>query len=81
MNLVNPDVSKLFRHPVPPVSNVSIPGKQHMLLLPPCGEKANLQRSCVAVWLPPAGLFDELAEELILKLGVGQTHLQGTLGQ
>ncbi len=33
------------------------------------------------VWLPPLGLFNELAEELILKLRVGQTHLQGTLGQ
>lgn len=52
-----------------------------MLLLPPCGERANLQRSWMAVWLPPAGLFDELAEELVLKLGVGQTHLQSTLGQ
>lgn len=35
----------------------------------------------MAVRLPPAGLFDELAEELILKLRVGQTHLQSTLGQ
>ena len=35
----------------------------------------------MAVRLPPARLFDELAEELILELGVGQTHLQGTLGQ
>ncbi len=35
----------------------------------------------MAVRLPPAGLFNELAEELVLKLGVGQTHLQGTLGQ
>lgn len=35
----------------------------------------------MAVWLSPAGLFNELAEELILKLGVGQTHLQSTLGQ
>lgn len=35
----------------------------------------------MAVRLPPAGLFDELAEELVLKLRVGQTHLQGTLGQ
>lgn len=54
---------------------------QHALLLPPCGEDANLQGSWVAVRLPPAGLLDELAEELVLKLGVGQTHLQGTLGQ
>lgn len=35
----------------------------------------------MAVWLPLAGLLDELAEKLILKLGVGQAHLQGTLGQ
>lgn len=54
---------------------------QHALLLSACGEDANLQGSCVAVRLPPAGLFDELAEELVLKLGVGQAHLQGTLGQ
>lgn len=52
-----------------------------MLVLPPCGVNANLQGSWVAVRLPPAGLLDELAEELVLKLGVGQTHLQGTLGQ
>lgn len=54
---------------------------KHTLVLPPCGEDANLQGSRVAVWLPPAGLFNELAEELVLELGVGQTHLQGTLGQ
>lgn len=35
----------------------------------------------MAVWLPPAGLLDELAKELVLKLRVGQTHLQGALGQ
>lgn len=55
--------------------------EKHVLLLPPCGENAHLQGSWMAVRLPPAGLFNELAEELILKLGVGQTHLQGTLGQ
>lgn len=52
-----------------------------MLLLPPCGESVHLQGSRVAVRLPLSGLLDELAEELILKLGVGQTHLQGALGQ
>lgn len=31
--------------------------------------------------LPLAGLFDELAEKLVVQLGVGQAHLQGTLGQ
>lgn len=35
----------------------------------------------MAVRLPPAGLLDELAEELVLQLGVGQAHLQGALGQ
>lgn len=35
----------------------------------------------MAVRLPPLSLLDELAEELVLKLWVGQTHLQGTLGQ
>lgn len=35
----------------------------------------------MAVRLPFAGLLDELAEKLVLKLGVGQAHLQGTLGQ
>ena len=50
-------------------------------MLPLCGVNANLQGSWLAVWLPPASLLDELAEELVLKLGVGQTHLQGALGQ
>lgn len=35
----------------------------------------------MAVRLPPAGLLDELAKELILQFWVGQTHLQGTLSQ
>lgn len=35
----------------------------------------------MAVRLPLAGLFDELAEELVLQFWVGQAHLQGTLGQ
>lgn len=35
----------------------------------------------MSVRLPPAGLLDELAEELVGELGVGQAHLQGTLGQ
>lgn len=50
-------------------------------MLPPCGEITNLQWSWMAVRLPPAGLLDELAKQLILQLWVGQTHLQGTLGQ
>lgn len=50
-------------------------------LLPPCGEETDLQRARLDVRLPPAGLLDELAEELVLQLRVGQTHLQGTLGQ
>lgn len=40
-----------------------------------------LQGPRLALGLPLAGLFDELAEELVLKLRVGQTHLQSTLGQ
>lgn len=35
----------------------------------------------MAVRLPLAGLLDELAEELVVQLGVGQAHLQGALGQ
>lgn len=35
----------------------------------------------MAVRLPPAGLLDELAEELVLKLGVSQANLQSALGQ
>lgn len=35
----------------------------------------------MTMWLPPAGLLDELTKELVLKLRVGQTHLQSTLGQ
>lgn len=50
-------------------------------LPPPSGDHTDLQWSCVAVSLPPTGLFDELAEELVLKLRVIQTNLQSTLGQ
>lgn len=56
-------------------------GEQHNLLLPPCGGDTDLQRTRVAVRLPLAGLLDELAEELVVQLGVGQAHLQGALGQ
>lgn len=45
------------------------------LLLPPGGEHAHLQRSRLALRLPLCGLLDELAEELVLKLRVSQTHL------
>lgn len=74
-------IPTLFRHIVLPVSIVSVSRTQHMLLLPPCGKNTHLQGSRMAVRLPPAGLFNKLAEKLILKLRVGQTHLQGTLGQ
>lgn len=50
-------------------------------MLPPCGGGTDLQRARVSVWLPPARLFDELAEELVVQLRVGQAHLQGALGQ
>lgn len=50
-------------------------------MLPPSGGDTDLQRSRVAVRLPPTGLLDELAEELVLKLGVSQTNLQSALGQ
>ena len=40
-----------------------------------------LQWPRLAVGLSLAGLLDELAEELVLQLWVGQAHLQGTLGQ
>lgn len=53
----------------------------HEFLLPPCGDRADLQGSRLTRRLPPAGLFDELTEQLVLQLWVGQTHLQGTLGQ
>lgn len=49
--------------------------------MPPCGDHADLQGSRVAMRLPLAGLLDELAEDLVLKLWVSETHLQGTLGQ
>lgn len=35
----------------------------------------------MAVGLSLAGLLDELTEELVLQLRVGQAHLQGALGQ
>lgn len=50
-------------------------------MLPPCGVDTDLHRAWVAVRMPLAGLFDELAEELVVQLGVGQAHLQGTLSQ
>lgn len=50
-------------------------------MLPPSGDHTDLHGSWVTMGLPPTGLFDELAEELILKLRVSQTNLQGTLGQ
>ena len=40
-----------------------------------------LQGSGLSLGLSLTRLFDELTEELILKLRVGQTHLQSTLGQ
>lgn len=43
-------------------SIISVFGEQHGLLLPPCGENTNLQGTWMALWLPLAGLFDELAE-------------------
>lgn len=78
-------IPTLFRHmrvgSVLPVLIVSVSRTQLGLLLPPCGKDTHLQGSRMPVWLPPAGLFYKLAEELILKLRMGQTHLQGTLGQ
>lgn len=50
-------------------------------MLPPSGDPTYLQGSWEAMGLPPTGLFDELTEELVLKLGMSQTNLQGTLGQ
>lgn len=50
-------------------------------MLPPGGGTTDLQGSCVAVRLPFAGLLDQLAKQLVLQLWVGQTHLQGALGQ
>lgn len=50
-------------------------------VLPPSGDHTDLQGSWRAMGLPPTGLFDELAEELVLKLGVSQTDLQSALGQ
>lgn len=40
-----------------------------------------LQWSWMSVWLPPASLFDELTEKLVLKLWMSQTHLQRALSQ
>lgn len=50
-------------------------------MLPPSGDHTDLQGSWEAVGLPLTGLFDELAEELVLKLRVRQTNLQSALGQ
>lgn len=50
-------------------------------MLPPSGDNTDLQGSWGSMGLPPTGLFDELAEELVLKLGVSQTNLQSALGQ
>lgn len=52
-----------------------------MRVLPPTGHYTDLQGSWVTMGLPSMGLFDELAEELVLKLRMGQTNLQGTLSQ
>lgn len=49
---------------------------------PPAAEDTtNLQRSWVSQRPSQAGLLDELTEQLVLELRVGQAHLQGTLGQ
>lgn len=54
---------------------------QHDFVLPPCGGATDLKGPRVTGRLPLAGLFDELAEELVVQLRVGQAHLQGALGQ
>lgn len=50
-------------------------------MVPPCGDGADLQGSWLGMRLPLARLLDELAEDLVLKLRMSQTDLQGALSQ